>query len=160
MNENLNLVEILKDAPKGTKLWSNICGECIFDKTDEKSEFAIRCLAKSDYSNDYSAIYFTSDGRYKNDFSNGECVLFPSKENRNWAAFEIPKEHKHFETFQKVLVKEFCEGEFRWVPELYGYYDALSHLHYLVGTTWTIDLEDKIIPYEGNEDKVGTIVKQ
>ena len=32
MNENLNLVEILKDAPKGTKLWSPICGYCEFLK--------------------------------------------------------------------------------------------------------------------------------
>lgn len=28
MNKNLNLVEILQDAPKGTKLWSPLCGEC------------------------------------------------------------------------------------------------------------------------------------
>lgn len=27
MNENLNLVEILKDCPKGTKLYSTIYGE-------------------------------------------------------------------------------------------------------------------------------------
>lgn len=28
MNENLNLVKILKDAPMDTKLYSPICGEC------------------------------------------------------------------------------------------------------------------------------------
>lgn len=157
--EKLNLVEILKNAPKGTVLWSSLCGDCILDEIDEKSEFTIRCVAKSDCSNGYSPIYFTSDGQYKNDFSNGECVLFPSQENRNWATFEIPKEHKHFENFQKVLVKEYCEGEYIWVPELYGYYNALPHLHYLVGTSFTIDQEDKIIPYEGNEDKAGTIAE-
>ena len=27
MNENLNLVEILKDCPKGTKLYSSVLGE-------------------------------------------------------------------------------------------------------------------------------------
>ena len=31
MNENLNLVEILKDCPKGTKLYSTIHGEVEFD---------------------------------------------------------------------------------------------------------------------------------
>lgn len=34
MNENINPVEILKDAPKGTKLWSHLCGECILDDID------------------------------------------------------------------------------------------------------------------------------
>lgn len=32
MNKNLDLTEILKDAPKGTKLWSPICGECELSK--------------------------------------------------------------------------------------------------------------------------------
>ena len=149
-NEKLNLVEILKDAPKGTKLWSPVYGDITFLEVNENADYPIICEG---------GISFTKEGRRIRGFPNAECVIFPSKENRNWAAFEIPKEHKHFETFQKVLVKEFCEGEYRWVPELYGYYDALPHLHYLVGTSWTIDLEDKIIPYEGNEDKVGTIAE-
>ena len=34
MNENLDLTKILKDAPKGTKLWSPICGDCVLDKID------------------------------------------------------------------------------------------------------------------------------
>ena len=37
MNENLNLVEILKDCPKGTKLYSNVFGEVEFDKIDNIS---------------------------------------------------------------------------------------------------------------------------
>ena len=149
-NEKLNLVEILKDAPKGTKLWSPVYGDITFLEVNENADYPIICEV---------GISFTKEGRLIKGFPNAECVIFPSKENRNWAAFEIPKEHKHFETFQKLLVKEYCEGEYRWVPELYGYYDALPHLHYLVGTSWTIDLEDKIIPYEGNEDKVGTIAE-
>ena len=32
MNENLNLVEILKDCPKGTKLYSTVFGEVKFNK--------------------------------------------------------------------------------------------------------------------------------
>ena len=38
MNENINLVEILKDAPRGTKLWSPLCGEYEFiDESTLKS---------------------------------------------------------------------------------------------------------------------------
>lgn len=32
MNENLNLVEILKDCPKGTKLYSTVYGEVKFEE--------------------------------------------------------------------------------------------------------------------------------
>ena len=38
MNENLNLVEILKDCPEGTKLYSPIIGEVEF-KRIKYSEF-------------------------------------------------------------------------------------------------------------------------
>ena len=34
MNENLNLVEILKDCPKGTKLWSPVWGRVTFETID------------------------------------------------------------------------------------------------------------------------------
>ena len=94
MNKKLNLVEILKNVPQGTMLWSSICGDCIFEEIDTKSEYAIHCSAKSDYSNDFSPMYFTSGGQYRNDYSNGECVLFPSKEDRDWSRFEAHKDHK------------------------------------------------------------------
>ena len=36
MNESINLLEILKDAPRGTILWSSICGVCILDRVIQK----------------------------------------------------------------------------------------------------------------------------
>lgn len=41
MNEKLNLVEILKDVPKGTKLWSPLCGECTLHGIDMSSDVPI-----------------------------------------------------------------------------------------------------------------------
>lgn len=35
MNENLNLLEILKDCPKGAKLYSPVFGECTFENVNE-----------------------------------------------------------------------------------------------------------------------------
>lgn len=43
MNKNLNLAEILKDAPKGTKLWSPLCGECELVAVDENYTYPILC---------------------------------------------------------------------------------------------------------------------
>lgn len=42
MNENLDLVEKLKDVPKGTKLWSPLCGECTLHGIDMSSDVPIR----------------------------------------------------------------------------------------------------------------------
>ena len=35
MNEKLDLVEILKDCPRGMKLYSPLCGEVVLNSVDE-----------------------------------------------------------------------------------------------------------------------------
>ena len=51
MNENLNLVEILKDCPRGTKLYSTIFGEVIFDNVsiDKAHPIVIRLKDRRGY---------------------------------------------------------------------------------------------------------------
>lgn len=99
MNKNLNLVEILKDAPKGTKLWSPICGECELVAVEENCSDPILCKAS-----DGNNIKFTNLGKYYSIlFKNGECVLFPSKENRDWSTFKVSEGHKHVVPFQRVF---------------------------------------------------------
>lgn len=84
MNEKLNLVEILKDCPKGTKLWSPLCGECEFEEIRYGEIFLIHTRALCDR----SLFKFMDDGKfYDND---GVCVLFPSREQRDWSKFQKP----------------------------------------------------------------------
>ena len=143
MNENLNLTETLKDA-KGIKLYSSLCGDCTFIGIDNSSPL---CIVLMDCHDRNWRIY--PNGRVTEE---GECVVFPSKENHDWSTFKIPKTtHKHFESFQKVLVRKYQNGKFMWVPELYSYYDDSIGVHYLVGD-WTVTSDDEIIPYDGNED--------
>lgn len=156
MNEDINLVEILKDAPKGTKLWSPICGDCILDKietTDTTTNYAIYCLDV----NDHSPVQFTANGKYTLCFNDGECVLFPSKENRDWSTFEAPKQHKHLEPFQKILVKIWYDSKSIWMADFYSHYDEVTGRHYLVSGLMRED--DDILPYKGNEDKLGKTVE-
>lgn len=80
MNENLNLVEILKDCPKGTKLYSTIFGEVDFDNIENDSTYPI--IIKSKY---YGIDRLSIDGKRFVDC--GECVLFPSEEQRDWSKF-------------------------------------------------------------------------
>ena len=158
MNENLNISKILKNAPKGIKLWSPICGECELKGITKDVAYPITCLTK-DHKGEWETLVFTSKGEYCVDYDNTECVLFPSKENRDWSTFKVSKKHKEFKPYQKVLVKEYCDDKPIWAPELYGYYNTSSKTHYLVGNEWTVSDDDEIIPYESNEDKAGQIVK-
>ena len=159
MNENINLLEILKDAPKGTKLWSPICGDCYFQEIIEGSCTPIVCEAML-VNGDYYTISFTVDGMYNNRFADGGCVLFPSKTNHDWSKFETPKVPKVFKPYQKVLVKELIGKNFNkvvWMATNYSHYDADLKQHYCT-MSYGFD-DDEIIPYEGNEDKLGKTVK-
>ena len=69
--------------------------------------------------------------------------------------------HKNnrFEPFQKVLVKVLDVASYNtmWTPSWYGHYDASTNRHCLIGAKWVDD--DEIIPFEGNESKLGQIAE-
>ena len=71
----MNIAEILKDAPKGTKLYSPLFGEV---KLEKVSDTIIEVGTGK------SVNIFCKDGRYYQNYPNGECLLFPSKDKRNW----------------------------------------------------------------------------
>lgn len=73
----MNIAEKLKDAPIGTKLYSPIFGEVELNKVN--SIFI-------DTKYDDLIARFYNDGKYT---KNGECMLFPSKDNRDWNNFYI-----------------------------------------------------------------------
>ena len=84
MNNNIDLTRVLKDCPKGTKLYSTIYGEVEFDKIKEEDVYSIIFTIKSG-----NVGTVTSDGKHHNDF-NGDCTLFPSKDQRDWTKFTAP----------------------------------------------------------------------
>ena len=90
MNENLNLVEILKDCPEGTKLYSSVFGEVELDHIDTSfSNYQIIIRLKGGEGHDS----LTSEGKMFVDYD-GECVLFPSRENRDLSKFKPTCEFK------------------------------------------------------------------
>ena len=92
MNENLDLTQILKDCPKGTKLYSPIFGEVKFEEIDCSISSPVRVI---DNAGQLDA--FKKDGKYYG-YKNAECMLFPSKDNRDWSTFiiEQPKPEPKF----------------------------------------------------------------
>lgn len=151
MNKDINLVEILKDAPKGTKLWSPICGECKLINITS----GVYPIGVSTEKNNSQTFTFMSNGWYA-DYPNAECLLFPSKENRDWRTFKASYNHKHFEPYQKVLVASEISNT--WEPDVYRLYDVKRNVHSCMHY-YTIRKDNQIIPYEGNEDKLGKSVK-
>ena len=146
MNEKLNLVEILKGCPRGMKLYSPFCGEVELDNVGE------HCI---DYpivvNHSGNPIVFTCDGRLYNDFPDGECVLFPSKDQRDWSKFKAPVEKFDYSTlqpFDKVLVRD-SNNSF-WKCNFLS--QMFNHIAYCVGSYW-----DQMIPYnDETKHLVGT----
>ena len=89
MNENLNLVEILKDCPKGTKLYSSVFGEVELDHIDIRANYPIVIRLK-----DLDVCEcLTKEGTLFTEYD-GECILFPSREERDWSKFKPIYEFK------------------------------------------------------------------
>ena len=83
MEKELNIAAILKDKPKGTKLWSPIFGECTFDEISCNNS----CFGVD--TNKRVPEIFYANGKYD---ENGECIIFPSKEMRDWKKFSWKKD--------------------------------------------------------------------
>lgn len=121
MNENINLCEILKDCPKGTKLYSSVLGEVEFNEITNNDPYAIKVKLKI-VGNEKRDSAFTASGRYLMN-TEGECVLFPSKKQRDWSKWKCPKpkkpkfDPKTLQPFDRVLVKRI-EWECRFFNRL------------------------------------------
>lgn len=145
MNENLNLVEILKDCPKGMKLYSCLHGEVEFSKIIKNAPYPIIVSTIQ-----YETQFYTSDGR-SDRFYDGECMLFPSKDNRDWSTFVAPPKEK-IERFDPYTLKPFDPILVRdthkdvWTPQILSYIEGDGLFVDMSGTDWKC-----AIPYKGHE---------
>ena len=151
MNENLDLAKILKGCPEGTKFYSSIFGEVSFVEIlncYDKYPIELQAYNKSTHST--VEVTYTEDGRSSYIFD-GECTLFPSKDQRDWSKFERfwDKQKEKFDPktlkpFDKVLVRNDSLGSWRC--------DLLSHFNKFSGDPLFISTQywRECIPY--NED--------
>ena len=115
MNENINLCEILKDCPKGTKLWSPVWGDITFETIDAFDGLV--------YVLKHKGVHIILDnGKFDAD---GECIIFPSKDQRDWSKFKAPIKRfnpEEFKPFDKVLLR--IDERDIWQPDFFGYKDG------------------------------------
>ena len=160
MNENLDLTKILNGCPNGTKLYSTVLGDVIFMwvNSDDKL-YPIVLKAHNECTRESCIAYSTTDGRYRYDY-NGECTLFPSKDQRDWSKFERfwgkPKvkkfDPKTFQPFDKVLAKDGFSS--KWTCSFFSHMDNdVSFPVYCSGGYFKV-----CIPYnEETKHLVGTL---
>lgn len=83
MENKINIAEILKDCPKGMKLYSPIYGEV------ELSQICKDCynfpIIVETVMGD--SLSFAKDGRLYIKYLDAECLLFPSSKMRDWTKF-------------------------------------------------------------------------
>ena len=146
MNENINLAKILKYCLKGTKLYSPALGEVAFAAINN-NDSSYPIVVKTEN----GTFGFTKQGKLYN-IKQSECLLFPSREQRDWSKFTAPwykKERfdpKTLKPFDKIIFK----GHGMWFCGLF------SHIHNsyaCIGETY----HKCVIPYnDDTKHLVGT----
>ena len=126
MNDNIDLTKILEGCPVGTKLYSSVYGEVEFGSCTDVGLFPIIVTSR------YHNYRFSNCGRIYPHL--GECVLFPSNDQRDWSKFErfwdkLKKERfdpNTLQPFDRILVR--FSGNLNWQIGLFGYkYEKLIY---------------------------------
>lgn len=139
-NKTLDLCEKLAGCPKGTKLWSPLFGNCRILKI-RKDSITVSNEAVGFHSFDKHGHYFDSSE---------ECLLFPSKDNRDWDSWECPKpkaerfDPKTLQPFDKVLGRDLDND--KWRISFFGIIDMGREYPVLT----VFDPWKRCVPY--NED--------
>lgn len=81
----MNIAEILKYCPEGTKLYSTVHGDVVLDRVKLYDEPSIVIKTPNTYST--KSLLYKEGTHYG---GKGECILFPSKEQRDWNEFRLP----------------------------------------------------------------------
>lgn len=140
----MKIAEILKDYPSGTVLYCPIYGELSLLGVQLGQTYPICCrVIRSG-----SFMDFTEDGKICT--TDAEPTLFPSRDKRDWNKFGMTdQESKHqLNPFDKVLVRDNDECD--WVCNIFSHMDS-DNEYVCLYMRWPL-----CIPYEGNENLLGT----
>lgn len=137
-----NIAELLKDAPKGMRLYSPLFGEVRLVCVTVDGNILVETESHDNRYFAYNGV-FRMDGTYPN----AECLLFPSNKVRTWVGWTPPVKPM-FKPKQWVLVRD-CDNQ-TWGLSRFSHRD--------MGCYVCINREDfrQCIPFEGNEKLLGT----
>lgn len=142
----------MENCPKGFELYSPICGSCEFYGIDGFFKHLV-CVAHKDG----SFYMFTKEGYLYDGYDDAECLLFPSKDQRDWSKFTTPwiKKEKFdpntLMPFDKVLVRN-SEIE-KWRCAHFSYFNKGDECPYVTFISYRF-----CVPYnDDTKHLVGTV---
>lgn len=112
MKEKINIADILKDKPVGLKFYSNTFGYISFNGVHKDKVYF--------FSEDTNAHSVKPNGKM---YDGGECIIFPSKEMRDWEKFSwkkgdvlVSKDNVYiiFEKFEDDTYTRFKGKHYLW----------------------------------------------
>ena len=162
MEAKINIAEILKDKPQGTKLYSSACGKCELKEADDKSFKVSFYSSKFGFMNGGEGIFDKNGNLY----DDGECIVFPSKEMRDWSKFAWKKGDVLVSNDGKckVIFERFDDDTYtsfvgKYYVECYGKNDELQDYeeeHYGDTVNYTKESEEAAQTYINTiEERLG-----
>lgn len=130
MNENLDLTKILDGCPEYTPFYSQVFGTVLFIRIETclNGKYIVFALY------DHGVFSVDSKGKYavSNDSTELDCIVFPSKDQRDWSKFvrfwdekSLDKpvtekfDPKALQPFDKVLVRDYTNVP--WTIDFFSY---------------------------------------
>ena len=85
MENKINIAEILRDMPKGTKLYSPLFGKCELGEISNDNKCPILIIVQKAAGRVVETLM--KDGSYFEGFEDTDTMIFPSVEMRSWDKF-------------------------------------------------------------------------
>ena len=153
MKENLDLTKILEGCPEGTEFYHTGFGKVWFSGINPDLPYPINFRV----SGTICKGVVTSAGTIHKNYD-GECVLFPSKEQRDWSKFERFWDKSNLEKFDPKTLKPFdkvlvSDGDCYWKADLFSHiYDGITGVICCSCCSWK-----QCVPYnEETKHLIGT----
>ena len=132
MNENLDLTIILKGCPPGTEFYHLVYGQvALIEMVKDEYPIVLELINKS------IRTTLTKDGRLNNRYD-GECLLYPSKTQRDWSKFERFWDKSKDERFDPKTLKPFDKILARdkntivWTCALFSHIEVLNEYYAVI----------------------------
>ena len=140
---NLYLTKILKDCPKGMPLYSQVHGKVTFAEVNAGTRnypIEVKVIDKHSYK---YITGFTADGRYACDCEDSECLLFPSRDCRDWSKFG--KNEPEPEQKNEPVYKQLKENILYWFKHMAQIADDRKTANGVVMKDWAALDEIKVL---------------
>ena len=162
MNENIDLLKILKDCPKGWKFYSDVYGDVTFWEFSDLA-YPIEINTKN-----HGVKLLSEKG--EEIMKEGKCILFPSEYQRDWSKFSAPwYKNEEFDPrtlkpFDKILVRDSRVGT--WFAAQFSHIafdlseydldDCEEKLDFIICTTGSADFSYCIPFNDDTKSLIGT----